>query len=386
MVLKGRTSPRSEKGIKPKNSFIKAYIFDNYYYALIVYGSPVSLISQSLIPENYKIEPIQYNLIGAEGSPLNVIGQVSTKIQLQNEIIDFKALVTSNQHKSILIGTDFLNNNQYIINFSNLYLEIRSAKIPFVNVSNIQKPKIFNVHLKKHLTIPPRSTAHYIQCFITTPEKYCRTKNKRRNFSTSTACFTPNDSLLFRKHNISSANLLVNITQGVCCIQLTNPNSYPVSIYRNQTVGNVETLNKTAVNVIDAIIDNPDIQTSDTGCDIEQLFRKLHIDDLKHLSAEEINQVKGLITKYKDIFSVSDDDISPANVPEHEIVLDTKKPIRTPYRQIPLALKPHAEKEVQRLLDNRSQYHRTQFEPISQPIVSHKKGIKVQAGYRLPND
>ncbi len=100
---------------------------------------------------------------------------------------------------------------------------------------------------------------------------------------------------------------------------------------------------------------------------IGDLFRILKIDELSHLSDAQLDTVKALISEFRDIFSEGGDDVGCTDIAEQEIILDTDVPIRDRYYNIPLALRPEAEREVKRLLDigvlepSNSTYHSPSF-------------------------
>jgi transposase InsO family protein len=120
---------------------------------------------------------------------------------------------------------------------------------------------------------------------------------------------------------------------------------------------------------------------------MEKLFEKLKLDELQHLTSEEITKLKNLVTKHRDVFAVNESGIiKPAKIAPLKIRLDTDKPIRAPFRPIALALRPHAEKEIKRLMDldilehSNSPYHSPAF-------IIAKKGVNGEnTKYRLISD
>ena len=118
-----------------------------------------------------------------------------------------------------------------------------------------------------------------------------------------------------------------------------------------------------------------------------ELIDLLKLADLTHLSSSQLDQAKSLVIHFKDIFSQNDEDIGCCDLVKHKIVLDTDKPIRDKYRNIPLAYRKDAEKEVQRLLDMKiivpssSPYHSPSF------LVSKPDGSKrIITDYRKLNE
>ena len=100
---------------------------------------------------------------------------------------------------------------------------------------------------------------------------------------------------------------------------------------------------------------------------IDELYKILKVDELTHLSEGQRDRVKSLIAEFRDIFSEGEDDVGCTDIAEQELILDTDVPIRDRYYNIPLALRPQAEKEVKRLLDlevlqpSTSPYHSPSF-------------------------
>ena len=86
-----------------------------------------------------------------------------------------------------------------------------------------------------------------------------------------------------------------------------------------------------------------------------------------NLTAEQIDQVKALVTEFKQIFSEHENDIGCTDMMEQTIVLDTHIPVRAKYRNIPLAHRQEAVREFKRLLDlgviqhSESPYHSPSF-------------------------
>lgn len=264
-------------------------------------------------------------------------------------------------------------------------MTIADIRVPLLKpYSNSKSPKAFKVNLSKTVRIPANTVVNNVLCDI-------RSKSTRKRcFHTTTGILTPATTLLERKFQISSPSLLLNVCNGKTYIQIANTNSHDIILYRNQTFGVLDNLTQTSVNVLNNYAQN-DIPSTEKNSNVpqvqpnqlnklEDLFLKLKIDEMTHLSNDEISQVKQLISKYKDLFYDDEMGLPAANLPEHEIVLDTDKPIRTPYRQIPLALRPKAEELIKDLID------KDIIEPSNSPYHSPAFIIKRGEKYRLVTD
>ena len=116
---------------------------------------------------------------------------------------------------------------------------------------------------------------------------------------------------------------------------------------------------------------NSNIAVPNRACrwkhNIDELYSALKLDELTHVSLAQMQHIKSLIAQYRNIFSENDLDLGCTDLLEQEIILDTNVPIRDKYYNIPLQLRPHAEKEIKRLLDlniievSISNYHSPSF-------------------------
>ncbi|NRB81976.1 MAG: hypothetical protein HRU38_25525, partial [Saccharospirillaceae bacterium] len=386
MVANTVTKPsKNENGNK---SYVKVKIFDTFNYALTDSGSPVSLISKQIIPKHIlsTLKSCKTNLVGAEGSSLKIVGKLNTHIFITDQKFEFESMVVDNLEETILIGSNFLVANKCVLNFSNLSLKVGSVTIPLLTIKHTNKQSTFGVYLHKTLKIPAKSVADNIQF------KTKNRKTKKPIYSTFSGIFSPCDKLLAKKYAIVGTDLLVNIKKGKSYIKLENPNNYPVTVYKNQTLGTVNVVSNCCPSV-NTVMENEENECENEVDNLELLFQKLDIDKLTHLNQSEVDRLKSLISKYQSIFSLSDDHIECSNLPEHDIVLDTNIPIRTPYRPIPLALKPHAEKEIQRLLDlnviepSQSPFHSPSFliKKKAQGTASKGPEYRLITDYRMVN-
>jgi hypothetical protein len=237
--------------------------------------------------------------------------------------------------------------------------------------------------LTKTIEIPARSVAINVACKIRN-----RTA-KKQQFETFTGVYEPCDKLLARKYNVQSESVLLNVKKGKSHVNILNPNDYPVRMYRNQTLGQVECVTKSPVNLV------AEDSEEEEECDINELsqyekdkllFEKLELSKLTHLTPEQMCQVQELILKHRNVFALTEDYLKAANIAPHKIVLDTEIPIRAPYRPIPMKLRPHAEKLCKKLMSlgiiepTTSAYHSPAFIQVKR----NSKGGN--AKYRLISD
>ena len=314
-------------------------------------GSPLTLASKTIIPKELiqNLKPTTHNLEGATpGSKLTVLGTLETTMTLAESEFYCTVIVVENLSEKLIIGADFLSENKCIINYADLTFAAKDIKLPILSSDNGRKQGFCTI-ISKTMTIPPKSIADNVMCNLRTKQR-----SKTKVYVTQTGTFLPADNLLERKFNLKNTpGYITNFQRGRGYIQLTNTNEHPITFYKNQVVGTFEQIKQSSINTLNEIEDDHNvtqIPVEATKSDqerINKLYSDLKLDDLIDLSNEQMTALKDIISKYHHIFHLGDEDTLPeANLPPHKIILDTNKPIRTPYRQIPLALRPEAEKLV----------------------------------------
>ena len=399
MVGSRNINPRSKRKCDGNKSYVQIEIFGEVCYALADSGSPVTLVNYKLVPQKSRhlIKQTSSNLTGANGSKLKVIGSLDAIITFTPETKQFKneILVVEDLTETMLIGSDFFTQNGCIINFAKLTFKAKNVEVPLLKISKNNSYQSCNVTLTETIQIPAEATANYIKCNL-------KSKNNRINkryFFTTSGMFEPAENLLKKKFNIESPSYLINFYKGKGHIQISNPNTHPITIYKNQVLGKMIECNQRTVNFLNtgpetdthsnttAGENSGEINTeSEKARKLQKLLQKLKLSQLDHLTEEQIKKAEALIEKYQHIFYDEETgELPPARLPEHEILLDTDKPIRAPFRPIPMALKPQAEKLVQDLMNkkiiepaHKSCYHSPAF-VIRRPTPT---GVK----YRLVVD
>ena len=337
---------RAPKNKCSSKSYIKLKLFSKFVYAVADSGSTISLVSKDILPASSleSLEEYTGKIVAAEGSSLDSLGQLKTQVCIADKELQIDMVVVDNLKETLLIGTDFFVQNGCVLNFGNLSFTIGETTVPLLTVKDSFET-VYKTVVQKTVTIPANS-------FVENVRLKC--KNKRRNtysYSTCSAIFEPNTDLLTRKHKLESEDLLVNVVKGKTLMRVLNCNDYPVTIYRNQTVGKVSTIARDSVNFVKNSQEEEIKTDLVQDIDEEVLFRKLNLSALTHLSPEEMSEVKNLVRRHKKVFALDETHIQPADLPPLKLKLTTDKPIRVPPRPISLALRPEAEKLVKKLMD-----------------------------------
>ena len=285
--------------------------------------------------------------------------------------------------ETLILGRDVFIKHKCIINYSNLTFQIKGISLPLLKINNSGKKKsTLSVRCNRTYIVPENSEV-FIPCSLFSGAK------RMKVYLTISGIIEPIQSVCAKKNHIESTNTLSNFLKGKGFYRLVNPNDYKITIYKNQKLGNFSSFNKSSVyhnnNCEFTPIEHPATGRHAWKTDIEQLYQKLGLHLLTHLTEKELTQVKALVYEYKNIFSESDDDIGSTDIGTHTIHLDTKVPIRAKYRPLPLAHKEPAEREIKRLMDlkiiepSNSPYHSPAF------LIRRPKGWRLIVDYREIN-
>ena len=345
---------------------------------LIDTGAAYSICCEDILPEGTSLARSSIQLKRVTGTPLKVLGSFHTSIKLGNVQKPFSLLVVPNMSHKVIIGRDFLSDTGSVIDFKQLTFSIDDHQIP------LMKPLNRSV---RHSLIASTSSIIKPRTFGLVKCKILKSSGKKRaqSFISSTGIFSPN---LQVKGSVVASDGFYNAKRGSLEVLVYNDSKSDAAIYRNARVGSFDTLSEHFINNVNSCFSIHDRRQSNSskanpepsinnvegnqkerwqGDNVHRLFKLLKLDDLQHLSAEQVSKVKSLIVEFKQIFSEGEDDIGCTNMMEQTIVLDTHVPIRAKYRSIPLAHREAAEREVKRLLDlgviqpSESPYHSPSF-------------------------
>ena len=338
-------------------------------YGLVDSGAGVTICDASLLPDNVELDTRNNITVqGVTGSKLNILGKFTTDISIGDFQFRTTLLVTDNMSTNLfIIGRDILQTFEGTIDFKNLVLTLGGASIQMMKPynsprTNAKRCGSLQLRCSKTVVIEPSASA-IVPAHIQTSGR----KSKcHRVYFTSTGLLEPSFTT---QHSLIAPAGVANSTKGKCAFAVRNTGTEPVVLYRNARVGSFETMrdsdiwsmntgagrarDRTAdVGAVTADIGHNDV-TSHTRwtTNLADLFQILKLDDLDHLDNTQLNRVKELIGDFRDIFSKGEDDVGCTDLAEQTITLDTDLPIRDRYYNIPLALRPHAEEEIQRLLD-----------------------------------
>ena len=403
---------KNSRDQKFSTAYVPIRVNNRHFHALVDSGASVSICDKSILNINNILNTnTNVNVRGVTGANLEIIGSSYIDITIGDEIIGSEVYVVDKLHgNSFIMGRDILEARQCIINYKKLTFQIGKSTIPLFKISDNRKNSCnFKLLCCKTVHIKPYSDG-IISCHLNTSTKHPSRTSQRVHLSITGAVESLNPSAL--SHSSSEKLIyepsLVNVRDGKVNIKVVNVSEFPMTIYRQQHVAKLTTFSSKCVSSIaetscpsanDQNLDSSNEllhseskskhqnQKRERWRNIDDLFQILGIHKLTHLSPEEMKKVKDLVSEFKDIFAENDSDMGKTDIMEQRITLDTDAPIRTPYYNIPMKLRPHAEKAVKDLMDlkiiepSTSNYHSPSF-LMKKPDGS---GYRILTDYRLLN-
>ena len=360
--------------IYSSNIYVAGTIGSLLVNCLVDTGAAYSLCSENIVPSDTVLAPTSIQLKGVTGTPLCITGTVNLPVKFGTTLRSVQLIVAKGLSHQVILGRDFMSATDCEISFKNLTLTINDETLPLIKASC--RPSKHVLVANASLSIKPR-TVGLIRCNLM--------KHKPNNRKYRTQAYISTTGIVHPQiKTVASSSGFYNSRRGIVEVLVCNDSESDVVIHRNMKVGTFDTLSHGFVNNVnnclrihsqrqpsEDTVNNVDYDEQPTerwsGDQISRLFNLLKLDELIHLTAEQIEQVKSLVSEFKEIFSEGENDIGCTDFMEQSIVLDTHVPIRAKYRNIPLAHRQAAEQEVKRLLDlgviqySDSPYHSPSF-------------------------
>ena len=324
-------------------------------------GAAVSLISRDVwrrvnAKQPTKLQPwSDQKLVGVDGSPLEVHGQVCVSITAQGKALETEALVVSPLTTEGILGLDFLKkhqatidvrNGQLLLGVSNCTLSLEEAGTTLTTqptvcaAATICIPPNSEVEVMAHLSQPVESGAWLLE-------------------------EAPGE-----RHAACVARAVVSPQSDQVVVRLLNPRPEPVKVYRGSRIATLEPVEG---HITVAMASEGSGTSANPGEDasVSQEKQELLWGMVEKagtgLEEGEKMSLYHLLLAYSDIFASSGADLGRTGVIRHEITTTNTAPIRQPIRRIP----PYRREEVQQLLKEMQEKDVIQksSSPWASPIV-----------------
>ena len=169
------------------------------------------------------------------------------------------------------------------------------------------------------------------------------------------------------------ARLLVQTGQHVP-FGVFNPGKDPMLLYKGTVAGQIIPISEESIQI--DIQNKEHLRTmtedqSDLDRPIPTHLQQLIERSCAHLNEQQGKQVKELILEYQDVFFRNDMDIGKTDLVKHSISTGYSRPIRQPYRRLPIWQQQEAETQIKEMLE-RGVIEKSNS-PWASPIVRVKK-------------
>ena len=169
------------------------------------------------------------------------------------------------------------------------------------------------------------------------------------------------------------ARLLVQTGQHVP-VRVFNPGKDPMLLYKGTVAGQIIPISEESIQIdiqkkehLRTMTEDRSDQDRPIPTHLQQLIER----SCAHLNEQQGKQVRELILEYQDVFSRDDMDIGKTDLVKHSISTGDSRPIRQPYRRLPIWQQQEAETQIKDMLE-RGVIEKSNS-PWASPIVLVKK-------------
>jgi hypothetical protein len=312
---------------------------------LVDSGATISCISQNILEltspnvtcEQSTIE----NITGVGGAIHSVSGIVLLEFSIQDQIFSHKFHVIPALNYSVILGVDFLRENDAVIDFSCGTMVLnKNSESCSVNFMGLYSANVHSLaRTVDQVVISPHSEIHF-PVFLS------------HAHDGSTVIIEP-DASLAQHTEVAGGRTLSTTVGNVGVFRLLNPSSAEIVIPRDTVVAQFS--------YIDAqcIFDNPTTSVSSVDIDATsttdyvQLAKDIgiHMSDAT-LSVDQKQQLMEFLGRHRDVFAKDISELGKTDLHFHHIDTGNAPPVKCrPYRQSPHHKKV-AEQLIQDFLDN----------------------------------
>ena len=339
--------------------YVKGMIGTSPTKFLLDTGAAMSALCWDILPEGYQnqMESVHSKAVGANGLPLEVVGQVTVAISVGGFTCEQRFVVVRNPTVDCVLGADFLSDQAAIIDCRGGTLSLAEGRcnIPIDTEIARQATEEVRVGLTVVAAIDIEIPGGTIQLATG-----CVKGNTN---GVSEGLFEPKYDSKLPKH-ISAARSLGRIVSGdQVVLQVMNTSPSPTKVYKGTILGTF------IPNKLLLVLDKGEPDNKDAHIAPVPVFPDIET-TCKHLSHQQKIQLTNLLVKYQDLFISKADPLGHTDKVKHSIQTE-RPPIRQPIRRLPEALKRTVDVETKQMLDEG--VIRTSSSPWSSPVVMVRK-------------
>ena len=336
------------------NVYITAKIHGHKLTPLVDTGSSTNLISNNLVHElglTDKVVQSTYKLVGVTGAPLQTLGVLQdVPIVINEHLMQANFIVSNLFNEDCILGQSFMTKHKIVLNFNDLsmgnhvfktVLQTRSCKSGKIMLITAQDTVVrgldtISCKLVKGESQEPLSDACGLFNIVLDEQFDCISLLSND---------TPHIPTTFDLNTIvESKNGMVDIPIAI------DSNECEIWLPKNSIIAEaVPTIYSTSVE--QQYSEEINFNSDDDPDRIAAIMSALKIHESTILTEEQKKQVRTLIEKFPDTWALDRSELGRTDLVTHEIHLSTDKPVRAPYRRVPLHLRADCIKELEELLE-----------------------------------
>lgn len=334
-----RVGHLADPGIWDNGLYTRCKLLGKDFTVLVDNGSSATLISKraylSIDPESRpQLRKMENPMLGANGQPIEVLGQIPTTITLEDSDFEVCAIICDIVPDGIL-GQDFLLKHATSIDYSNstIYTDINQIKC-WVGGEAQTRCRVLTTC---STSLPPLSMMKVLVAV--------------ENFETLSdlALFCASKSFIQSKNTFPVEGIL-SLDGSEVSIWLMNTSEEEVTVPKNVPVGVCESYYEKEE---EAPFDCRHVSHAEVN---DQFPVPDHLADLFQRSKEELTDEEAtvlakLLTKYQHVFSKTSEDVGRTDLVQHSINTGTANPARQPPRRQPLGKREVEKQEINNMLD-----------------------------------
>ena len=287
-------------------------------------GASISLVSKNewqLKGNNASLTPSDIVAEAANNSPIGILGKTALDVKDDpGHISCHEFYVASDMISEIILGLDWLMSNKVNVDLSRMVLTFPDLSTKPLSVFDSTVLEPLAVVLDEDIEVPAKH-----EIFQTA---------RIRNPTISESILEPNMKLSGK--GVLVARVVVQPKEQRVPIQIINPGTEPVKLYKGMEVGYLQ-------QVDDVEMSDPILIPKDSPNDIN--FQ------LDHLQPEQKTRMEHLLNSHN-MFATNSGELGLTSVSEHKIETQDAVPIKQLPRRLPNALRPVVEEQVSEMLEN----------------------------------
>ena len=237
---------------------------------------------QSVQLNDTKLLPSDIVAEAANNSPIGIVGKTTLNVQLdENKSSVHEFYVATEMVSEVILGLDWLVTNKVSVDMADMVLKFPDGATKPLCLFDSTLSDPLAVVLEEDLVVPAKHEV--VQT------------SRIRNPTLNESVLEPNVNL--SEKGVLVARVIVQPQGQKVPIQIINPGTTPIKLYKGMTVGQLQQ--------IDDELRDPSFDMDSDNCNTAVKAKY----DLEHLSTKERERMEHLLDKHQDIFAKSSSDL-----------------------------------------------------------------------------